>query len=134
MGVERFGVSIDKKLLEKFDVLIKSKGYSSRSEAIRDLIRDAINEEETEEGSGFGTLTLVYDHEAGNVVEKLLEIQHHGHDHIISTTHIHLSAHLCMEIVALRGRIPVMKKISERLRALKGVLLGKLVIVRPAED
>lgn len=135
MGVERFGVSIERELLAKFDKLIKAKGYSNRSEAIRDLIRDALLDEETavENTEGFGTLTLVYDHDVGNVVEKLLHIQHESQAHIISTTHIHISEHLCMEVLALRGKIKEMKELAERLRALKGVYQGKLVVVKGEE-
>lgn len=135
MVVERFGISIEKELLAKFDQMIKSKGYANRSEAIRDLIRDALLEESTQKGEnfGFGTLTLVYDHDAGDVVEKLLHLQHEGHEHIISTTHIHISEQLCMEIIALRGKIADMKKLADKLRALKGVLQGKLVLVKAEE-
>lgn len=135
MGVERFGVSIEKELLAKFDAMIKDKGYANRSEAIRDLIRDALLEaaSEIEKKEGFGTVTIVYDHDAGDVVEKLLHLQHEWHEHIISTTHIHLSEHLCMEIIALHGRMLEMKKISEHLRALKGVHHGKLVVVKASD-
>ncbi|MEM4161333.1 MAG: nickel-responsive transcriptional regulator NikR [Thermoplasmata archaeon] len=132
MVVERFGVSIERELLAKFDRLIKARGYTNRSEAIRDLIRDALLEEATaaEDAEGFGTLTLVYDHDAGDVVEKLLHIQHRWHAYIVSTTHIHISKHLCMEILALRGKMTEMKKLAENLRALKGVLYGKFVAVK----
>ncbi|MEM3396022.1 MAG: nickel-responsive transcriptional regulator NikR [Thermoplasmata archaeon] len=136
MGVERFGVSVEKDLLDKFDAMIKSKGYANRSEAIRDLIRDALLEtaSEIETTEGFGTLTLIYDHDAGDVVEKLLHLQHDWHDHIISTTHIHISEHHCMEIIAIKGKILEMKKLAEHLRALKGVLHGKLVVIKAADE
>jgi CopG family nickel-responsive transcriptional regulator len=132
MSIERFGVSVESKLLQKFDMLIKSKGYTTRSEAIRDLMREEIVESdaELENAEGFGSLTLVYDHDAGDVVEKLLHIQHEFHDHIISTTHIHIDAEHCMEMIALRGKISEIKKIGDRLRALKGVLYGKLVVAK----
>lgn len=135
MAVERFGVSIEKDLLERFDRMIRAKGYTNRSEAIRDLIRDALVEEsvEREENVGFGTLTIVYNHDASNVVENLLHIQHEAHEHIISTNHIHISEELCMEVIALRGRIGEIKRLAERLRALKGVLQGKLVLVKAEE-
>lgn len=136
MSVERFGVSIEKDLLTKFDRMIKDKGYANRSEAIRDLIRDALLETDlgNENKEGFGTLTLVYDHDAGDVVENLLHIQHEWHDHIISTTHIHVSEHLCMEVLAIRGEISKIKKLSDNLRALKGVLHGKLVFANVSDE
>ncbi|MCX8173479.1 MAG: nickel-responsive transcriptional regulator NikR [Thermoplasmata archaeon] len=132
MGVERFGVSIEKELLSRFDRMIKDKGYTNRSEAIRDLIRDALLEREAgiEKKNGFGALTIVYDHDAGNVVENLLHLQHEWHANIISTTHIHLSEHLCMELIALRGEIIEMNKIADHLRAQKGVLHGKLMVIK----
>lgn len=119
----RFGVSIEKELLDAFDEIIERKGYNSRSEAIRDLIRDFIIREKWNIGKEkvAGSISLVYEHDVYGLSEKLTEIQHHYHDVIISTLHIHLDEKNCMEIILVRGVIEKIKKLYDEISSLKWV-------------
>ena len=103
----RFGISIDERLLNRFDTLIEEKGYINRSEAIRDLIRNALVEEEwaKENREAVGAVSLVYDHHTRDLSEKLTEHQHSHHKEIISALHVHLDAHRCLEAVVLKGKV-----------------------------
>ena len=126
---QRFGVSMDDLLLGKLDTFIKRKGYANRSEAIRDFVRENLVEEEWETGKPVvGTVTLIYDHDALELPKKLTDLQHHFHKEVISTTHIHLDEHNCLEILALKGKGEKVKEIADRLIAAKGVKHGKLVM------
>jgi len=126
----RFGVSIDERLLKQFDTLIDEKGYVNRSEAIRDLIRDMIVSEDIAdpEADTIGTLTLVFSHEVRELSDKLNDIQHHNHHNIISSTHIHLDEHNCLEVLILRGKAATVKSIADKLLSIKNVRHGKLTI------
>ena len=126
----RFGVSMEQDLLERFDALCSDKGYATRSEAIRDMVRDQLIDDELRRGNApaVGTLTVVYDHHQRELQEKLTNFQHHHLDAIVSTVHVHLSAHLCLEVVILRGITGEIKRIGDGLIAAKGVKHGKLVI------
>jgi len=127
--VARFAVSIDEKLLERFDEFIEKKGYVSRSEAIRDLIRNALIEESIgEDKEVFGTITIVYDHHQRELAEKITEIEHGFLDNIISTMHIHIDHHHCLETIAVKGKASVIKELADRITTLKGVKHGKLVV------
>ncbi len=128
----RFGVSMETSLLESFDKLCEEKGYATRSEAIRDLVRDQLVENELEQGdtSAVGTLTLVYDHHQRDFQEKLTGYQHDHIAAIVSTLHVHLDAHWCLEVIILRGKSSEIKKIGNGLIAAKGVKHGKLVVTR----
>ena len=134
-SLSRFGVSIPARLLEKFDRLIGDKGYSSRSEAIRDLIRDRLVETQSESGSGpvVGALVLVYDHHTRELGERLTEIQHDVGDVVISTMHVHLTHRDCLEVLALSGRGDRIREFSDQVLSLKGVKHGKLVITGSGE-
>lgn len=127
---ERFSVSINRELLEKFDRAIKERKYRNRSKAIRDLIREFLIEREWEraEGEVMGALTLLYNHEMGNVTERLLKIQHERCGNIISTMHIHIDRHNCMEIIAIRGLPQEVREIADSLISCRGVKHGKLVM------
>ncbi|MBT3225491.1 MAG: nickel-responsive transcriptional regulator NikR [Deltaproteobacteria bacterium] len=129
MNTIRFGMSIDKRLLTRFDQLISKKGYVNRSEAIRDLIRNTLVEEQWEHGNEetFGTITLVYDHHTRELSDKLIEHQHAHTKQIISTLHVHIDAHHCLEVVIVKGKPSLIKKISNELIGTKGVKHGKLV-------
>ena len=129
-GLTRFGVSMEEGLLKRFDALCSRKGYSSRSEAIRDMVRDFLVEEEMQHGDAkvVGTVTVVYDHHHRELEEKLTDYQHHFLDAIVSTLHVHLDAHLCLEVLVLRGRARDVKNIADGLIATKGVKHGKLVL------
>jgi CopG family nickel-responsive transcriptional regulator len=125
----RFGISIDERLLKKFDALIDEKGYINRSEAIRDLIRNALVEEEwaRENQEMVGTVSLVYDHHTRDLSDKLTEHQHSHHKEIISALHVHLDDHHCLEVVVLKGKARKIKKLAEELIGTKGVKHGKLM-------
>jgi len=126
----RFGVSMEQGLLKEFDSLCAGKGYENRSEAIRDMVRNLLVENKLKEENteGVGTLTLVYNHHQRELEEKLTEYQHHHMHEIISTVHIHLTPHLCLEVLLLRGRAKEIKKVADGLIATKGVQNGKLVL------
>ena len=125
----RFGISIDERLLNRFDALIDEKGYSNRSEAIRDLIRNALVEDEwaRENQEMVGTVSLVYDHHTRDLSDKLTEHQHSHHKGIISALHFHLDAHYCLEVVMIKGKARKIKKLAEELIGTKGVKHGKLM-------
>jgi len=125
----RFGISIDQQLLDRFDELITRKGYVNRSEAIRDLIRNALVEDAWQQGEGetVGTVTLVYDHHTRDLSDKLTEHQHTHHDAIVSALHVHLDAHHCLEVVVVRGAAQDVRRLADELIGTKGVKHGKLV-------
>lgn len=127
--VERFGVSMNPQLLGAFDELIARRGYSSRSEALRDIVRNYIVESqwETEDAEVIGTVTIVYDHHARDLSEALTGLQHDHHSEIICSTHVHLDAHNCLETVVIKGDSGQVREIGERLISTKGVKHGKLV-------
>ena len=118
----RFGVSMDNALIERFDGLIKEEGYVNRSEAIRDLIRERLVEEEWEEDDEVcGGILLVYDHHKHHLSEKITEIQHHFYKLVISTQHIHMDHDNCMEIISIRGKARDIKNFFNKLRATTGI-------------
>lgn len=126
----RFGISLDDKLLENFDHLIEQKRYLNRSEAIRDLIRASLVEERLgiDDQLAVGTVTLVYNHHVRDLSDKLTEHQHSHHEQIISTLHIHLDAHNCLEVLVIRGVVRDIKRIAHELIGVKGVKHGRLVM------
>ncbi|MFW6007009.1 MAG: nickel-responsive transcriptional regulator NikR [Bacillota bacterium] len=134
-NLTRFGISIDKKLLQKFDKLIENS-YDNRSEAIRDLIREEIikNEWEDSEEKASGSLTLVYNHHKRKLTEKMLKIQHNHHHLFKSNLHVHLNHDFCLEVIILQGKIRQLQQISEKLIGLKGVKHGKLVFTASGKE
>jgi CopG family nickel-responsive transcriptional regulator len=125
----RFGVSIDERLLDRYDELIAERAYVNRSEALRDLIRGALVEEQWELGDAeaVGTVTLVYDHHSHDLADKLTEAQHTHREEIVSTLHVHLDAAHCLEVVVLRGVARDIKRIADGLIGTKGVKHGEFV-------
>ena len=125
-GVTRFGVSLDENLLAQFDSVIGRKGYTNRSEAIRDLIRESLVREQWELGSAevVGTLTLVYNHEVRDLSDKLTDLQHAHYKAIVSALHVHLDPHHCLEVLVLRGKAKELKTIADRLIGTRGVRHG----------
>ena len=118
----RFGVSLEKALLDRFDVLIREKQYTNRSEALRDLIRRELVQKEWQGGSDVaGAITLIYDHHKRDILRMVTETQHAFQQVIISTQHIHLDHHNCLEIVAARGKAEEVQKLADALRSIKGV-------------
>jgi CopG family nickel-responsive transcriptional regulator len=126
----RIGVAIDSELLAQFDALIAGRGYTNRSEAFRDLIRDELVQKswESEDTEVVGTVTLVYDHHVRMLSEKLTDMQHHHHKQILSTVHVHLDHDNCLEVLLVKGRAGAVQKIADALISTKGVKHGSLTI------
>jgi CopG family nickel-responsive transcriptional regulator len=126
----RIGVAIDSDLLDRFDQLISKRGYTNRSEAFRDLIRDELVQKswESPDSNVVGTVTLVYDHHVRMINEKLTDMQHEHHRAILSTLHIHLDHDNCLEVLVVRGKAAVVQKIADTLISTKGVKHGRLTI------
>jgi CopG family nickel-responsive transcriptional regulator len=129
--IERIGVSLENDLLEPFDELIAQKGYATRSEAIRDLIRDALVQRQWSEASSreeqVAVVTLVYDHDSSSLAQKLAHIQHENHKAVVSALHVHMDEHNCLEVLVLRGRAREVLRMGEGLISTKGVKYGKVV-------
>lgn len=136
METVRFGISIDERLLQRFDSLIAGKGYGNRSEAIRDLIRKALVAEQwaREEEETVGAVTLVYDHHTRDLADKLTDHQHSHHQEIISSLHVHLDAHHCLEVVVIRGRTSDVRRLADELIGTKGVKHGELVMTTTGKE
>ncbi len=128
-GLVRFGVSIEDELLKQFDEEIERKGYSNRSEAIRDLIRDQIvNEEWQTDEETVGTITIVYDHHTRDLSANLTHIQHSFEGDIRSVLHIHLDHHNCLEVLVVQGKGRLLQQFADQLVSIKGVKHGKLTM------
>lgn len=132
----RFGVAMERPLLERFDELLARRGNETRSEALRDLVRKELDQHAWESGSpSVATITLVYDHHVRELTERLTEIQHEHGALIISTLHVHLDHDHCMEVIATKGPARVLKGMADRLIGCKGVLSGHVAAARlPAGD
>jgi CopG family nickel-responsive transcriptional regulator len=128
MSTVRFGISLEKSLLKGFDSLIAKKGYASRSEAIRDLIRDSLVKEEWEYGNKetVGAISIVYSHDTRELSDTLTDIQHNFHSSVVSSLHVHLDHHNCLEVIIVKGKGSDIKKIADRLIGTRGVKHGKL--------
>lgn len=126
--LRRFSISLEENLLDTFDDYIKSHRYNNRSEAIRDLIRKAFIKKEWEEADNMvmGVISLVYDHHQHQLQEKVTEVQHDYHHHIVSTTHVHMDHHNCLEVIIVRGKALELKELADKLIALRGVRDGNL--------
>src|SRR5579864_9034364 len=128
--LSRIGVAIDSELLDQFDQLISKRGYTNRSEAFRDLIRDELVQKaaESPDSSVVGTVTLVYDHHVRMLSDKLIDLQHEHYRAILSTLHVHLDHDNCLEVLVVRGRAAAVHKIADALISTKGVKHGRLTI------
>lgn len=135
-GITRFGVSIDNQLIKKFDTLLTRKGYATRSEAIRDMIRDMLVEQEWEAGDKetVGTITIVYNHHTRELEHALTDMQHQSFHQIISALHVHLDAHNCLEVLIVKGQGQDIKKIADRLIGTRGVKHGKLTMTTTGKE
>lgn len=132
MAVERIGVSLEGPLLDDFDLLVREKGYPSRSEALRDLIRQAMARQRWEAGGKVvGTITFVYRHDVGMVTHRILHRQHDFLGTIRATTHIHLNEETCLEVLVVQGEAKQVAKLADRLRTVKGVLFAETAVARP---
>src|SRR5208283_5541181 len=126
----RFSVAIGGELLRKFDQYREEHRYPNRSEAVRGLMRDALIEEviDREDSEAVGVITLIYDHHAGRIAERLTELQHGHLDQVVTTTHVHLDANRCLEVILLRGPVSQVRVLADNLIGSKGVETGRLVL------
>ncbi len=124
--LKRFGVSMDGNLLRRFDHFVKLRGYENRSEAVRDLVREAIIKQswEDEEQIIAGSILLFYNHHQRNLLEEMTNIQHGMHDLILATTHFHLNHDSCLELIVVKGKVKEIQELSHKLTSLKGVTYG----------
>ncbi len=131
----RFGVSLEKSLLAKFDNLLKEKGYLNRSEAIRDIIREELVKKEWFEGKDVNAvITLVYDHHKRELVNRLTDIQHDFHAFIISGQHVHMDEDNCLEIIIVKGNSKKIKSLAYKLKSIKGVKHSSLTMATTGKD
>ncbi len=126
--IERVGVSLDKELLSKFDELIGTQGYSNRSEAIRDLIRERLSQKQLAKPTtkAVAGIFLVYDHHSTSLSEKLIDLQHNHLLHVIASTHIHLDHDNCLEVIILKGKVKEIQELADLMTSLKGVKLSRV--------
>lgn len=133
--LKRFTISLDEKLLDKFDTVIKQQQYENRSEAIRDLIRSSFVEEEWQADKDVvGVISMIYDHHQPKLQEKVTEIQHDYHHQIVSATHIHMDHHNCLEVVIVKGTAGSVHELTDRLRSQRGVRNCKLAMSTTGRD
>jgi CopG family nickel-responsive transcriptional regulator len=134
--LSRIGVAIDSGLLAKFDELIAKRGYTNRSEAFRDLIRDELVQKtwESPDSEVVGTVTLVYDHHVRMLSEKLTDMQHEHHEQILSTLHVHLDHDNCLEVLVVKGKAKSVQAIAERIISTKGVKHGRLILTTSGKE
>ena len=132
--LSRIGIALDSELLKRFDRSIARRGYTNRSEAFRDLIRDRLVTEQTAAPDAIvvGTVTLIYDHHASGITEKLTEVQHEHHELVVSTSHAHLDHDSCLEVLIVHGKSSKVEQFADLLIGLKGVQHGRLVMTVPA--
>jgi len=125
----RVSISLETSLLDAFDKVIEHKGYQTRSEAIRDLIRDLLIRDEAKKGKDeqVAVVTIVYDHHARELAARLIDKQHHHHNVVVATMHVHLGERHCLEVTILRGPGPEVTHLGEELIATKGVLHGEIM-------
>jgi len=125
--LKRFSISLDEKLLEQFDNYIRPRGYSNRSEAVRDLIRKVlVNEEWAQDSEVVGVVSIVYNHHQPQLQEKMTEIQHAYHHAITSSTHVHMDHDNCLEVTIVKGRASQVQALAEQMISLRGVKDGNL--------
>jgi CopG family transcriptional regulator, nickel-responsive regulator len=134
--VSRFSVSLPPDLLRQLDEMAREKGYDNRSLAIADMIRDRLVEHRQKTGNSemVGTITLVYDHHKPHLQASLTDIQHDHHNLILSTVHAHLDHHNCLEVLLVRGKADLLRKIADELISAKGVKHGKLTVTTSGKD
>ncbi len=127
-GIVRLSISLEKGLFEKLERLVEDSRYTNRSEYLRDLIRQRLVEQEwaDQRQEVVGTITMIYDHHSRLLSDKLVEIQHEHHEHVLAATHVHLSRHLCAEMIMVRGSSGRLRALVDRLRQQRGVLHAEL--------
>ena len=127
--LKRFGVSLNERLLNQFDTLLEEAGYTNRSEAIRDLIRDALVRKEwtDDETVTAGIALIVYDHHQHELAQKVTDEQHHNYGLVISSMHAHLDEHNCLEVILLQGKNREIKRLADALTSIRGIKHGRFV-------
>jgi CopG family transcriptional regulator, nickel-responsive regulator len=133
--IVRFSVSLEADLLEQFDRYCKEGKFATRSEAIRQLLRESLTAHawESDAQDAAATLTIVYDHHRTRLADRLLELQHRHTDMVVSTMHVHLDHDNCLEVIVLRGRAGALQKVASELRGLKGIHKGQLVLAKTGD-
>ena len=131
----RLSISLEKPLMKQLERLVKKSGYENRSEFVRDMIRQRLVEEQwtDERQEVVGTITMIYDHHARQLSDKIVDIQHDHHDRVMATTHVHLSHDLCAEMIMIRGQADQIRDVCNRLRQLRGVLHAELAMSSTGE-
>jgi CopG family nickel-responsive transcriptional regulator len=132
----RIGVAISEDLLEQFDRLIERKGYTNRSEAFRDLIRNELVNDisASAEAEVCGAITLIYDHHVRMLLDKLNDVQHQHYRAIMSTVHVHLDHDNCLEVILVRGKSAIIEKLANSLIATRGVKHGRYTLTASGRD
>jgi CopG family nickel-responsive transcriptional regulator len=138
-SVTRYSITVPSSLMEAFDELVQHKQYTTRSEALRDLMRSALVEDRwsRDDAEVMGTVTVVYDHHQRELSQRLTALQHHAHDMVICTTHVHLDHDHCLEVIVLRGRAVRVQEVADAIIGTRGVIHGKLVctaVAQPGHD
>ena len=133
--VQRVGISLEGELLRQFDAFITRQGYTSRSEAVRDLIRDRLTQARLGEPQteAIAAVFVVYDHHQAQLAQKLMELQHSHLLKTISSMHVHIGHHECLEVILLRGKVSEITRLGDRIVSLKGVKLGKVNLIAATE-
>ena len=134
--IERVGVSLDKELLSMFDQLIGTQGYSNRSEAIRDLIRERLSQKQLAKptAKAVAGIFLVYDHHSTTLSNKLIELQHNHLLHVIASTHVHLDHHNCLEIIIVKGKVKEIEELANQMASLKGVKPSRVNLMTTGKE
>lgn len=134
--VERIGITIDKELIPLFDKLISAEGYFTRSKAINDLIRERLSRKQLSdsEANAVAGVFLIYDHHETKLSQRLVELQHNHLVHVITSTHVHLSHHACLEVIILKGKVKEIEKLGNNIASLKGVKLSRVNLMTDSHD
>lgn len=127
--MQRLTMSVDEDLAEAFDALIASQGYQSRSEAMRDLVREAIGEQRPSIGHCVASLSYVYDHHVRVLGQRLVQMHHDHHDVVVATTHVHLDHNTCLETAILKGDVAAVRAFAEQVQAERGVRFAKINLI-----
>jgi CopG family transcriptional regulator, nickel-responsive regulator len=138
-NVTRYSITMPSSLMEAFDEVVRRRHYANRSEALRDLVRKTLVEEQwaRDDAAVMGTVTVVYDHHQRELSRRLTALQHHAHDMVVCTTHVHLDHHHCLEVIVLRGRTGRVREIADAIIGTRGVIHGELVctaVTSPSGD
>lgn len=131
----RLSLSIEKPLYDQLERMVKKSGYSNRSEYVRDMIRQRLVEEQWDKDAEvLGSITLVYDHHRRQLAEKLTEIGHDHHHNILVTTHLHMTKHLCAEVIVVKGKAHEVRRLADQMKQQKGVLHAELSMTSTGKE